>query len=96
MFGWLKGKGRENIGSSGQRLKINPVPAYPSEAASVFYIGVHSSALLYRYGFVAYLNSAAGPELDRSPSVRGWTTNTWADWVLALHPDTTYGYGQCR
>lgn len=89
MFGWLKGKGRENIGSSGQRLKIKPVPAYPSEAASVFYTGVHSSALLYRYGFVAYHNSVAGPELDRSPSVRGWKTNAWTDWVLALHPDTT-------
>lgn len=89
MFDWIKGRFRENVNFVDHHFKVKPGSVYPSERESAFYTGVHSSPLLYRYGFVACINSTAEAMLGESPSIQGWRTTAWADWVVARHPDTT-------
>ncbi len=89
MFDWIKGRLRGGHRSVDPRFKVKPVPVYPSKAGAAFYAEVHSSKLLYRYGFVACMKGTAEPVLGELPSTQGWSAIPWADWVVVHHPDTS-------
>lgn len=89
MFEWIKDRFRRTGSFSSHQLKLKPSMVYPSAQESAFYTGVHSSPLLYRYGFFACLNSAVETVSAHSVSTQGWRATSWADWMVVRHPDTT-------